>query len=60
MTSFQMQPKLSQGILVVQYLSAIKYLSTLSCGINNRMVRIIFQPSWTQLHPSSDPKKVRW
>lgn len=54
-----MQPKLSQGILVVQYLSGIKYLSMQSCGVNVRMVQILPQPSWTQLHCLSDLKKVK-
>lgn len=59
MTCFQMQPKLSQGILVAQYLSGIKYLSKQSCGINIRMVQILLQPSWTQPHYLSDLKKVK-
>lgn len=53
-----MQPKLSQGILIVQYLSGIKYLSRQSCGINVRMVQILLLPSWTQLHYLSDLKKA--
>lgn len=52
-----MQPNLSQDILVAQYLSIIKDLSTLSCGLNTHTVQILFQPSWTQLHYLSDLKK---